>query len=1532
MSDVVEQRLIQARSEWTRLFASVTENTTRQTSQQSDNDIILSTENMRTNIHWGDEIKAEKRENTTRIYCQNVNGFKLDKEGGQYSSYCKIHQEINADVSCCQEINLDTTQHGVQRIMFTTTQRHWQRSRLTMSSTPIAFSGQYKPGGTLILSTGAITGRIQTAGTDKWGRWSYQSLLGHNGRSIIIISTYQPVSMSHSNRGTYTVSAQQRCLLLQENDPLDNPRRAFRRDLAQFLTAQLRSADADIILTGDFNERMGDDPNGISSISAQFQLVDILANRHPSLEPPATYARGRNRLDYALGTHRVAASIQECGYEQFNFRFHTDHRPFYMDFDTQKLFGSPTQQLCKLAERGLQSRNVTQITKYIAEKHRMLTEINAFNRAQRLDIPGDRHKFAEKLDKDVVHRSLAAEKRTSKYGEPMWSQKLIAARKKVSILSKLLSMHKTGIDTTAIVQHELSTLTSAFLLPTTLQECNIAIRKAKRDVSDIIAQSFEVRDNERAKQIEELESDHDPDNKRKAKILRNLKKAEEMKQLFQKLQVLRAVRKNSGITRIEVPTQPESDPKKCTDWQVIEVPTEILHHLQNRNRSHFGQAKDTPFTSEPLATELGFTSDTDTANAILDGNYNASSLTPAVQILIAHLKYCDNIKLHDSSPILGDDEYSEKLKSWRESTSTSPSGLHLGHYKALIVRHAYSELRSDEPARIKWDSMQLDLRTLHLSLTNYALQRGYSYSRWQQVSNAMLFKEENNIKIHRTRVIHLYEADYNLAMGVKWRAALYKAEDYHALNQGQYGSRPNRNAHDPIFIEEFQFEISRTTRKSLLQTNYDATSCYDRIVPNLAAIVSRKFGVPETVVLSNVVTLLNAKYRLKTELGTSTEFYQHSTEHPIYGTGQGSGNSPMIWCFLSSILFDCYEKQAHGAVYELPDRSGTTSVYMVGYVDDSNGQTNKFRDNVQPQDSEILQQATHDAQTWHDVLGASGGALELPKCSYQLLSWQFTKDGVPYLKMEVPIHPVTVSNTDGTDPQNIPAISAHTAHKTLGHYKDPAGNQSHQHRELIAKCNKAADFVATSPISRSEAWTYYFAIFLPSVGYPLASCHFSERKLEKVQRRAMSNIIAKCGYNRHTKREVIYGPAMYGGANFRTLYSIQSTGQVTAFLKYWRSPCQAGQLLRHATAWTQYALGTSVSFLTDVTTALPHMEAKWLASLRQYLATVSGRIELDHTYIPRLERINDRHIMDLVLQSHRFTPKEIRMINYCRLYLQAVTISDVTTATGRDLDLTMLQGMRSRLSSKTKWHHFNQSKPSTKAWKLWRRANGLWSRDNGTLTEPLREWLQQPSLHRRTWHAYQDSNELLYIQRNFQESPTYSIYFPLATKSQTHTYYSPFELDHTHTIPSDAAPVSAEDCNNGTWRICRNTAYGMVTHTIASSSNLDFMAYVGTLDPWELDLLHFVQLQSDIYTQLLINLSTVFPLQVMAPSSTKRTVRSDGYSAPMRANDWYKHMARSEDTNQHRTERRGMDYCQYYGSLSGYKTTVANPTYSGIGR
>jgi hypothetical protein len=70
---------------------------------------------------------------------------------------------------------------------------------------------------------------------------------------------------------------------------------------------------------------------------------------------------------------------------------------------------------------------------------------------------------------------------------------------------------------------------------------------------------------------------------------------------------------------------------------------------------------------------------------------------------------------------------------------------------------------------------------------------------------------------------------------------------------------------------------------------------------------------------------------------------------------------------------------------------------------------------------------------------------------------------------------LVLSTGDRSSSQKIPALPAHTAHKTLGHYKDPSGNQSKQYEKLKAKSDKAGSFVQCSPLDRSEAWTYYFS-------------------------------------------------------------------------------------------------------------------------------------------------------------------------------------------------------------------------------------------------------------------------------------------------------------------------------------------------------------------------------------------------------------------------------------------------------------------------
>jgi hypothetical protein len=164
----------------------------------------------------------------------------------------------------------------------------------------------------------------------------------------------------------------------------------------------------------------------------------------------------------------------------------------------------------------------------------------------------------------------------------------------------------------------------------------------------------------------------------------------------------------------------------------------------------------------------------------------------------------------------------------------------------------------------------------------------------------MILKELGDHKIHRLRVIHLFEADYNLILSVKWRQQIYAADKQQVVNPGQYGSYPGREATSLCLLEELKTDISYCSRKPIINFDNDAASCYDRIIVALSSLFNSKYGQNRHVVMVNASTLRDAKYQLNTALVVSDPFIQHSTAWPLHGTGQGSGNSPIVWCFISS--------------------------------------------------------------------------------------------------------------------------------------------------------------------------------------------------------------------------------------------------------------------------------------------------------------------------------------------------------------------------------------------------------------------------------------------------------------------------------------------------------------------------------------------------------------------------------------------------------------------------------------------------------
>jgi hypothetical protein len=117
----------------------------------------------------------------------------------------------------------------------------------------------------------------------------------------------------------------------------------------------------------------------------------------------------------------------------------------------------------------------------------------------------------------------------------------------------------------------------------------------------------------------------------------------------------------------------------------------------------------------------------------------------------------------------------------------------------------------DKEAAENFASKQLEITKLIISVMNFCIQSGHVLERWKTVVNTMIPKDVGNAKIHRLRVIHIYEADLNLLLAVKWRDLLRTTDANSWVNDTQFGARPGCEASSLALYEELRHDIAFST-------------------------------------------------------------------------------------------------------------------------------------------------------------------------------------------------------------------------------------------------------------------------------------------------------------------------------------------------------------------------------------------------------------------------------------------------------------------------------------------------------------------------------------------------------------------------------------------------------------------------------------------------------------------------------------------------------------------------------------------------
>jgi hypothetical protein len=114
---------------------------------------------------------------------------------------------------------------------------------------------------------------------------------------------------------------------------------------------------------------------------------------------------------------------------------------------------------------------------------------------------------------------------------------------------------------------------------------------------------------------------------------------------------------------------------------------------------------------------------------------------------------------------ISEDDFILGFRKWKESTSTSPSGWHLGHYKAIVYD---PDLKKQEPKKQHLHEHKTNFVEALVKLINVPLRYGFAPILWCTSITIMIEKDPGNPQIERLQVIHLFEADYNLSLKLIW--------------------------------------------------------------------------------------------------------------------------------------------------------------------------------------------------------------------------------------------------------------------------------------------------------------------------------------------------------------------------------------------------------------------------------------------------------------------------------------------------------------------------------------------------------------------------------------------------------------------------------------------------------------------------------------------------------------------------------------------------------------------------------------------
>jgi hypothetical protein len=298
----------------------------------------------------------------------------------------------------------------------------------------------------------------------------------------------------------------------------------------------------------------------------------------------------------------------------------------------------------------------------------------------------------------------------------------------------------------------------------------------------------------------------------------------------------------------------------------------------------------------------------------------------------------------------------------------------------------------------------------------------------------------------------------------------------------------------------------------------------------------------------------------------------------------------------------------------------------------------------------------------------------------------------------------------------------------LGVHLAPGRNNKKEFEVLCGKVKTWAENIRTGQLQRKYVYQSLTSTLIPQLSYALAATTLSVKECTHLDSMIRRATLPAEGINRNFPTTLAYGSEKKHGLALIPFYDRQGMEAIARLVKFAEDPHHfSGNPLRTSIELLNIEIGTQAPALSMCFETFGHLATKcWLKSTWQFISSAKIMMSSPPNGL-QIKRTNDKFLSEAF--ESKASPDHL---NKCRLYLQAITLADITNAEGTAISNNAWLGTKS--TSIQGWP--NQSNTQMRDWTLWRESRHRIFGTNastGTLTakpsrfqkikQPLGDWI-----------------------------------------------------------------------------------------------------------------------------------------------------------------------------------------------------------------